>query len=94
MRKTIIGMLLIYTLGLMGCGTPNNFIKGTIIDVECTMNKNYLIIETDSGNSIKLRTSIEEAIMYQKGTKIQFTYDRYDGYIKYLYLDEEQSDNK
>ena len=68
MRKTIIGMLLIYTLGLMGCGTPNTIIKGTIIDVECNMSKNYLIIETDNGNTIKLRTSVEKAIMYQKAS--------------------------
>ena len=53
MRKVIIGMLLIYTLGLMSCGTPNTVIKGTIIDVECSMNNNYLIIKTDNGNTIK-----------------------------------------
>lgn len=97
MRKVIIGMLLIYTLGLMSCGTPNTIIKGTIIDVECSMNNNYLIIKTDNGNTIKLRTSVEKAIMYQKGTKIEFTYDVNGGYIRYLYLDEgqnEQSDNK
>ena len=34
-------MLLIYTLGLMGCGTPNTVIKGTVIDVEYSMNNNY-----------------------------------------------------
>lgn len=93
MRKTIIGILLIYTLGLMGCGTPNTIIKGTIIDVECSMNNNYLIIKTDNGNTIKLRASREKTIMYQQGTKIQFTYDGNSGNIRYLYLDEGESNS-
>lgn len=91
MKKLIIASLLMCSLGMIGCGEPN--IKGTIIKKEIVDNRGYLTIKTENDNKVRLQSYRSKIQIYQENSKVIFQYDKSDGYITYLRLDEGQSDS-
>ena len=92
MKKIIMCLLVsLSLLGTMGCSKPQNTIKGKIINMENFSNKYYLIIETQTGNKLKLKTNKAKANTYEIGTKVKFNYYD-DGALNYIYVDEEMEE--
>lgn len=94
MKKLIAGLLLVCSLGMVGCGEPNNILKGTIIKKEIAEDKGYLTIKTENNNEVVLKGYKDKVNIYQEGTKVFFCYDRSDGHITYLCLDEGEENEK